>query len=389
MGLRVPAGWWVAAALVAFVTAVSWLTVETRRGGGLVELAPTYSTTSSGPGGTRALFLSLDEAGRRPLRLRTPWTELPEGLRILVVPPPLLDISPDEWEAVDRWVRAGGLLIFAPPRWDQEAVDPDPSWSLVEVPEAPGLLEGVRQVGVHLQVTPRQTLPEGGAPRRLARDAVSLLRDGERPLLSWADRDRGAVVILHDPELFSNGGLLRGDNARLVQNLLAGAPPGGIGFDEYHLGHGAGEAGALWRRLAPAVRSGLLHFGVALALLGWALSRRRGAVVAEAPRPRQRSEYLDSMASLLRRAGAWRLVLRLRRHAFDEGLDRALKLPPGASEAERMSALRERDPVLAREGEELVRRMEHLSTGPQPSADTLVALARREADLLEKVSRAP
>lgn len=384
-GPRVPGGWWVAGLLVALVTAVSWLTVEARRDSGGFSTQETWSTTSPAPGGTRALFLALEEGGQRPSRLRVPWTELPPEVEVLVVPPPLREVSREEWEALEGWLRAGGRLVFVPAPWDPGGLKPGFPWQAVEVAPGPGLLEGVRRLEVPLEPRPRRTLAESGAPRRVADAAVTLLQDGDRPLLARAQRGRGSVVVLQDPELLGNLGILRGDNARLALNLVAGARPGGVAFDEYHLGQGAGEAGTLWNELPLATRRGFQHLLLALALLAWAVSRRRGGVMAPPEAARQRSEYLESMAGLLQRAGAGRLVARTRRKALAEALDRALGLPPGGPDEPRAAALRERDPRLAREAEELLGGFDALAAGRRPSPEALLALARREGDLVRRV----
>lgn len=362
--MRISPGWWVAAAIVLFMTGVSWLTMETRRGGGLVEITPTYSTYAASPGGAKGLFVALEEEGRKPLRLRRPWTELPPEVKVLVVPPPIIPVADEEWEHLETWLRRGGRLVYTPEgRGLRER-----GWETVEGIQGEGVLEGVEQLAVY-------SLPE-------YRDEVEFETFPLIPqVLDWARREDGAIYVLHDPEIYSNAGILRKHNLRLVLNLLE---PGNVAFDEYHLGRGQGDGRALWKALPPGTRSGMLHLGLGLLILAWALSRRAAAPRDPLPPPRERSEYLESMAGLLRRAGAVKLVLRMRRRGLAEALDRALKLGPGATDAERLDVLGARDPALRRELEELLRAMEH----PPGGADSLLALAARERDLLEKVRRA-
>lgn len=362
--MRASAGWWLAGALFAFAMGISWLTMETRKGGSLVELTPTYSTYVPAPGGAKALFVALEEEGRRPVRLRRPWTELPPDVKVLVVPPPVIPVAEEEWVALEPWLRAGGRLVYTPPGGGSETS----AWVTVEDVEGDGVLEGVGQLDVY-------SLPE-------YREEVDFETFPLVPrVMDWAGREDGGIYVLHDPEIYSNAGILRKHNLQLVLNLLA---PGRVAFDEYHLGRGQGDGKALWRALPPATQSGALHLGLGLLILAWALSRRAAAPRDPVSPPRERSEYLESMAGLLRRAGAVGLVLRTRRRGLSESLDRALKLGPGATDAERLQVLGARDPALRRDLEDLLRAMEQ----PRPGVDSLLAVAARERDLLEKVRRA-
>jgi hypothetical protein len=91
--------------------------------------------------------------------------------------------------------------------------------------------------------------------------------------------------------------------------------------------------------LAPIARLGLAQLAVAWLLLVYTVSRRFGGRVPDEGRVRRsRSEYLGSMASLLRRARAVDLAISQVRRQFLSDTHRALGLPRDAEQAALLAA---------------------------------------------------
>jgi len=367
--------------LVGLITAFAIWSAAGDTGAGF-ELMPVRTTYSATPGGCKAFYALLERRGLRPVRLRQAWGELPAEARVLFVLSPTLQPTTEEWDALRPWIRQGGLLVLSPSQVVPAVPTEAPEWVATYPTLADGLTTGVESLDVHRH--PREmeypTLPR---PDRPWQEPFPILADGTREAVSYARYGQGAVVLLSTPEAVANEGIDRGANLRFFLNLVDGAPAGTILFDEYHHGHGYSEGKSLWNHLPRDVRLGLVHLGLAGLLLMWALSRRGAAPLPLQVPPRERSEYLESMATLLGRAHATGLVARSRRRRFVEELARLLGVP--AEVAAIVRALSSRDAGLARDAEDVLRRLDTLSAQQRPPASDLLALAEREARILQKV----
>lgn len=369
--------------LVALITAFAIWSAAGDTGAGF-ELVPVRTTYSATPGGCKAFYALLERRGLRPARLRQPWGELPAGARILFVLSPTLRPTTEEWDDLRPWIRGGGLLVLSPSQVAPAVPTETPEW-VATYPTLPdGMTTGVESLDVYRHPRPMEypTLPR---PERPWQDPFPLLADGTREAVSYARYGQGGVLLLSGPEAVANEGIARGGNLRFFLNLVGGAPAGTVLFDEYHHGHGYNESQSLWKHLPRDVRLGLVHLGLAGLILMWALSRRGAAPLPLPVPPRERSEYLDSMATLLGRAHATGLVARTRRRRFGDEMGRLLGVP--AEPAAIVRALSARDASLGREAEDVLRRLDAWSTQQRPAASDLLALAEREAKILEATRR--
>jgi len=141
---------------------------------------------------------------------------------------------------------------------------------------------------------------------------------------------KGGVLALASSWSLSNEGIGRDDNIVLLLNALRYRNPAGgtVTFSEYH--HGYGRAPGIWSLFDTPTRLGIAQVGLAFLLLLFAVSRRFGAPVPLREGVRQRSEYLSSMASLLRRAHATDAARRELERKFREDITCALGLPSDA-----------------------------------------------------------
>jgi len=113
--------------------------------------------------------------------------------------------------------------------------------------------------------------------------------------------------------LFSNGELARSNNATLFANLLAESSKAGgtILFDEFHHGDSVEDSGAtMWTVLGRPLQLALLQGAIAVIVLIFVLAMRFGKPISLTQgQTRHTGEYVASLASLYRRAGATTIAL--------------------------------------------------------------------------------
>jgi len=381
---------WVVLVLLALLVAAG---IFLARGAddGAFNTFPTRSTYSAQSSGYKALFMLLEKAGTKPLRRG--WKELPAQTRILFVVSPRIPPVRDEWEGLRPWIARGGLLVVAPGQEYRVPPNSQPEWIVAYPTVQEGLMEGVPSISVYRYPPSLLPLPFMALSERLWPDPFPLASHDDRALISLARYGEGAVILLNAPEMLSNDGLQREANLRLALNLLAwrgvtlDGPSGAVVFDEYHHGHGYGEDRSLWQQLPPVMRDGLIGIGIAGLIWIWAVSRRLGAAVPLRAPPRVRSEYLESMATLLERAHAVRLAARTRARTLRDRLSRTLGLGVMGTSEELTAAVGATRPDLAREAAEILAGLERMASAPNPSAGDLLRLARREASLLQDLKK--
>jgi hypothetical protein len=271
--------------------------------------------------GFRGAYLVLKELGYPVARSRL----LTGGEVRWVLPPARL--SAKESAALADWVSAGGLLLLAP--HDDEL--PGRLGLTVAVERA--LRDRERPAARPARAPDVATLVVGfaevtGPPCDRSWGEV----DG-KPLVSVYPRGRGAVWLMHRPDLFANAHLREADNAvlvcRLAEAMLRERGGGTLAFDEY--AHGlrdrpsAGEL--LFRPPVLGVTLQLLLLG-AVAL--WHFGTRFGAVHADPAAPRRsKEEFLEALAELLARNGDCAAAFRTVRAALVRRLEESLGLATG------------------------------------------------------------
>jgi hypothetical protein len=381
------------------------------------EVTPLRSTYRARPSGLRALYLTLEQLGYRPRRLHESPDRLREG-GALVIAEPQVQIQPQEWRTIRRWVERGNLLIlysdsgrlFAPDRAiaNTGSASPLSATPVQPVPIAVGATTHVIQSGTRLSMEswgpessstpPPNPLPETerGSRRRVGADSVApvipLYADGSLPVLGYSRWGDGVVILSCSPWSVSNEGITRGDNLSLFLNLvdLYGAgKQRPIYFDEYHLEGGRG--GGAWSLVPPVARIGVWQVVGALLLLVFALSRRFGPMLpTEIGVRRARTEYLTAMTSLFRRARALELAAGKLRDETQRDLARALGLSPTAQAEEIARAAQEKRGVPAERVRDALNEVDHLAVARarQVPVDEgrLLAAAVRLHDLRREVA---
>ena len=167
--------------------------------------------------------------------------------------------------------------------------------------------------------------------KRVSGDGLALFGDSAGPLALEIPVGRGRLIAIADGTIFSNSQLPRSENAVLLANLLShyGKPGGRVLFDEYHHGDATSAGGSLWEDLGRPLQLALLQLCFAAVALLALLAVRFGPPVP-LPRPAARSsaDYVASLASLYRRAGASQTALETLYRQFLRDICGRLALPP-------------------------------------------------------------
>jgi hypothetical protein len=205
---------------------------------------------------------------------------------------------------------------------------------------------------------------------------VVLVGDGENALLVARKVGASTVLLSSAPDMLANGGLLAGQNDRLVLNLLAGLKAGQVvGFDEYH--HGArtdtstpGLVLGTWPGRA------LLLAGLTIFLYIAMRGRRFGRPLPVEERPARSSlDYIRSFAALLRRSRAQRLVGERLARSYRRRFARALGLTGAPNANELVEAWDKIDAGRAERAQGILAALDR----PLPEGELLAVVGRAEA----------
>lgn len=375
--------------LAAFATLAVATGSEESSTRGLSSNRSSYSTR---PDGLKALYLSLQASGFPVTRHRHPWTSLPARATAVISLPSAFEPTGDEWEKMVEWVRRGGLLVYGRRTTPSSGAEAQ-TWKALPALLSSGPCLEAPDLGVHEHEAELLAHPHLPAHLRAWESGWPLYGSEERIAVTWRSLGQGTFVEIRAPEVLSNEGIPRWSNLRFVLNLLAlrgchGQPTrsgtGAILFDEYHNGYGTRETRSLWSSLPASTRAGLLQILAAALLLVWVKSRRLAPAQPLPPPPRQRSEYLDSMAGLLERAGAHRLVARMLRRRLVDGLARACGLPAGTELPAILAGL---DAALAQRGQAVLARLDTWEAATAPVPDQALRAAREVNRILEEARR--
>ncbi|HEY7675766.1 MAG TPA: DUF4350 domain-containing protein [Candidatus Methylomirabilis sp.] len=308
------------------------------------EAAPDPSTYNARGSGSKGLYLWLQALGLRVRRWERPLLEMPADATVLLVLGPRIPLEEAELKALEEWVQGGGVLLLG----DDTVGAPMPGvWAGAPAlhfglrPSAGGrpatlrpafparYVEGVESVRLEGRVRFQRRAPPGWAP---------LFADEAGDALAIKRLDRGTLIALADPGIFSNARLETAGHARLALNIvLAHAGKGTVLVDEFH--HGHGHQGAFARYLRGTAVPWMMAQAV-LAFLALLLARgtRFGPPVPPPREVRASSlEYVAALGDLYQRAGARRIAAEALAASFRRGLTEAVGARPG-EDASRLAA---------------------------------------------------
>jgi hypothetical protein len=347
---------WIVLLLVfAVLIGTAYYLLSQRAGAG--REMPPYSVYSEDENGLAEAARFLEKLGWQPVALTRPISQVlidanSPQLLIIVEPQPssiLLGmgeaISKAEARSILRWVSAGNTLLRVGRRptgvHDELQINLTSDWRR-------GPDEGVRQVD----------LEEGGAyteniEQLLVQGRDSVQAAGSLPLWSQNDRPgalllrhgRGRVLVIADPSLLTRRGLIRGDNALFLYNIVRRhAPDRRVWFDEYH--HGIRSGGGFWGYLRHHGEHWLLlPVLAAVAVAAWSVMVRLGPAVSP-PQPVQADavDYASALARIYQRAKIHRRLVEVLTRDFLTVLTKAVGIRRSALPAEILAAWHRQQP---------------------------------------------
>ncbi len=354
------------------------------------ESVPNPSYTNDRASGSRGAFVWVQTLGYEPVPWRQSWSRLSssESGVLLVIAPNVQEtlvtltglngqngdktqLTARDAVRLRRWLNsgAGHTAILLSSRLGSGQSGPNPS---SDAPDSFGdaldlVVEAASPNTGRAEFAPLQPVADtqgilsvhsesGSRIKRTRPDSFALFGDDAGPLALEIPVGRGRLIAIADDTLFSNSQLPRSENAVLLANLLAhyGHPGGRVLFDEYHHGDAAGAEGSVWEDLGRPLQLALIQLGFAALGLGVLLAVRFGPPVPLVRGvARSSSDYIGSLASLYRRAGASPSALETLYRQFLRDICGRLGLPPDV-DLERLAA------VAARRGQIDKERMRRL-----------------------------
>lgn len=329
---------------LALVILISILgSVDTRRDS---WMALTFDSNSRSRNGLKALRDSLQKLGYNLEINRLPFTELKTSGTLLIIQP-ALEISLDDRSALRKWVSEGNTLILAAEQEAAERADSPltvpaesfsdhtgyPTYPEVFQPGQPAsVLAGVHRIHTRwgCRIMERDwrmfAAGESGREQAVRVPLFWLAGDKEGAILAVSKVGKGKVYTLSDPWIMGNEGLQEGSNARLVLNMI-GPPREGstVILDDFYHGFGDIVQTPLFNSYTwAAIAQGI----VAILFYVWYRSRIFGKPLGSIVPPRDRTEYVDAMASLLERGQAGSLARTTLGELFLRDIGRELGVPP-------------------------------------------------------------
>jgi hypothetical protein len=317
-------------AFLLLLCAVAFLTPAGGQNEGTVP-----SSYSSGPGGTRAAFVLLQEMGFSVERWEASPVDLPPDLShaVLILVDPEGDPNEGEKEALLHFVRTGGTILFSGP----SAEEFFPEARLISQPfesrlkSFPAISPSIFTRGAGSVVFRPTALwdriegaqvPLYGNPQHPA--AVSW-RVGLGHILWWA----GATPL-------TNARIAKDENLNLFLDAVEGGNSASRGstkiyWDEYF----HGERVSLWTYVENTpVAWGLVQVGVLGFAILFTFGRRSGPVQSAARNSRLWPlEFVDTLGALYERAGATPAAVDIVYRTFRTAVTRQLRLPLTISDA--------------------------------------------------------
>ena len=307
--------------LLLAIAALYFLTVKQREEAQYRYLPIARSSFSATPTGTKALYRTLSELGFKVDRWRKAWRHLELNKRntVLFVVEPASNFFPrlEDWRRLVEFAEAGNLVWvsaeFFPDTVAGEAKASRVSRTARPLFNAPWL-NGVKRYIVKSEIRltkpwqpPVQATFVSLEPHR----EIPLLGDQNGTVLKVIVVGNGYIVIDSNPYALSNEGIAKGDNFRLVLNIVGSVAGqnGVVLFDEW--GRGLGEGEHWWWAVTPATRGTVLQLVLAGCLLILALGIRFGRPIAPLTQPFSRTAFVQGLATLLQRGDTLRDVVKL------------------------------------------------------------------------------
>lgn len=326
------------------------------------EETPNPSLSNDRASGTRGAFLWAGKLGYQAVPWRRSWAELsPREDGILLAADPQADdegVSLTGGSSSDRtqlgakdagrlrqWLKAGAghTAILLTSRLSSSQTGGSGSSDPQSFGDALDLIvEAAAPSTNRTEFAPLQPVADtqgmlslhsdsGFRIKRTQADGLAIFGDKAGPLALVIPVGKGRLIAVADGAVFSNSELTQSENSVFLANLLAhyGKPGGRVLFDEYHHGDASNADGSVWDDLGRPLQLAVIQLCFAALGLLVVLSVRFGP-----PAPpmktaaRSSADYVGSLASLYRRAGASHTALETLYRQFLRDICGRLALPP-------------------------------------------------------------
>lgn len=264
--------------------------------------APNSSSYSPGPGGAKAAYELLGDLGYHVERWAQPLPELPDDSEntVLVISEPLGGVANSESEALERFVRRGGRLLFTGPSVHNfltgggVALMP-PSGATTQNYQAASVSAIARGTPIITMAATVRWVDDG------ANAAPIYVHEGSAVVVAYKIGD-GEVIWWAGATPLSNVGISAEGNLNLLLNSLGPANGTRVLWDEYYHGERRSLSGYL---AGTPVVWALLQGGIVCVMLVIAFGRRTGPTRMPMVESRLSPlEFVETLGALYQSAGA-------------------------------------------------------------------------------------
>jgi hypothetical protein len=353
---------------------------------------PALSSHSAQKDGSQALYAWLAQLGYRVSNHPESVFAVPAQTKavFLLEPDPNLPLQSNEWQALDRFVQDGGILVCAGDGAGSASVARHYGFST----QPAGYNHSVAAFTPVLRSPPLDTarkipLSENYL-ERAEFDYLPVLVADQHVYAASLPKGQGQVILVADSALFNNAGLKQAGAAELLLNLLAPIPRGtAIWFDEWHHGERTLETTRSgledWLVYTPtgqAVLWVLLVVFVGLVLQGRYFGRPLAAqkdVDRRAP-----LEYVNALARLSQRAGHRSEILSGYYRQLKRSLSQRYRIDPNLPDPEIARKLAETHPEMdAAALADLLKQLKRSNLSEQE----MVERAHQAAEMIQKIGQ--
>jgi hypothetical protein len=264
--------------------------------------APDSSSFTPGAGGAKAGYLLLGELGYRVERWTQPLPELPDDAAntAMVLSEPLGAVSSPESEALERFVRRGGRLLFTGPN-----VEHFLTGAQVKLMPPHGAVTQNYQAAAVSPITRDAPTITMAATVHWAGDnpdaAPMYVQNGNIVVVAYK-LGEGQVVWWASATPLSNVGISAQSNLNLLLNSLGPANGTTVLWDEYY--HGERRSLSSYLAGTPVLWA-LLQGGIIAVILVLAYGRRTGPIRMPVVESRLSPlEFVETLGALYQSAGA-------------------------------------------------------------------------------------
>lgn len=324
--------------LIAFSVLLITLVISAIASPSQDESSPYPSPYSTSSGGAKAAYTLLSQIGYSVEHWRNPPAKLSErGLNtVLVVDVPTQNPTPDDVQAIHRYLRRGGRLVaIGPsamvllPHREASGGVPHFAWQTYKALVPSGLTRNAPEIAM--------------APSTYWRlddsDSQEQFGDSEHAVVASYKFGKGEVIWWAAPDPLTNSGITQKSNLQLLLNSLGPAGERTVLWDDYF--H-EGEVTLAESLLSSPLKWSLLQFGLLSIAVIITYSRRHGPL-RPLPQPSRLAtlEFVETLGGLYQRAGATELPVQVAYERFRHQLNRRLGI--GLSLTAEQVALRLQD----------------------------------------------